>query len=74
MFDDYLNSDELRSLTRAGSSIFQIKKLQKLGVPYALDQYGTPLVRRADVEQSFKTSLEPLYNKLGVGFRYPFKK
>lgn len=46
MFDDYLNSDELRTLTHAGSSIFQVEKLQKLGVPFSLDPYGTPLVHR----------------------------
>jgi hypothetical protein len=66
MLDSYLNSDELRDLTQAGASFYQVEKLQKLGVPFSLDPYGTPLVKRADVNEFFKPTLDPLYKKFGV--------
>jgi hypothetical protein len=74
MFDDYLNSDELRSLTRVGSSALQEKELQKLGVPYALALNGTPLVRRADLDVFVRTNPKPLFDKLRLDFGYPSKK
>lgn len=70
MFDDYLNSDELRTLTHAGSSIFQVEKRQKLGVPFSLDPYGTPLVHRRDLDVFLRTHLEPIYDKLRLDFNH----
>jgi hypothetical protein len=52
-FDEYLDSDELRLLTRSAVSGNQIKKLLKLGVTFTVDKYGCPLVRYQDSKHYF---------------------
>jgi hypothetical protein len=52
-FGEYLDSDELRLLTRSAVSGNQIKKLLKLGVTFTLDNYGCPLVRYQDAKHYF---------------------
>ncbi len=52
-FGEYLDSDELRLLTRSAISGNQIKKLLKLGVTFTLDNYGCPLVRYQDAKHYF---------------------
>jgi hypothetical protein len=45
----YLSSDELRELTKSGGSWQQIQYLNQLHIPFSLDAYGTPMVKRADL-------------------------
>ena len=47
----YISSDELRAVTKSGGSWHQIQRLFVLGIPFSLDAYGTPQVRRADLEK-----------------------
>jgi hypothetical protein len=48
--NDWLVSDELRELTRAGSSVMQTAVLKELGIPFDLDTYETPMVKRSVAE------------------------
>ena len=48
--NDWLVSDEVRELTRAGSSVMQVAVLKELGIPFELDPYETPLVKRSAAE------------------------
>lgn len=45
----YLNSDDLRKLTRRATSFLQIEYLFQNNIPYFLDEFGTPCVRYDDV-------------------------
>lgn len=63
----YLSSDELRTLTKCGSSFFQSEKLAALGIPYSFDPYGTPMVKRSDIATFLKEELQPLFDMLNVG-------
>jgi len=64
--DIFLSSDELRHITKAGSSFIQSEKLAQLNIPFSLDQYGTPIVRRSDLSKKLKAELRPLYEKLNL--------
>jgi hypothetical protein len=57
--NDWLVSDEVRELTRAGSSV-----MQELGIPFELDPYETPLVRRSAAEVYKQRMLAVNSNKL----------
>ena len=46
--DTFLSSDELRALTKAGSSIYQLERLKQMNIPFTVDRYETPFVTRAD--------------------------
>ena len=48
--DPYISSDELRELTKSGGSWYQIHQLKRLRITFSLDAYGTPVVKRADLE------------------------
>jgi hypothetical protein len=52
--DRFISSDELRLITKAGSSILQVEKLEQLGIPYSLDEYGTPMVEHHAVAEILK--------------------
>jgi hypothetical protein len=52
--DRFLSSDELRLITRAGSSYLQVERLEELGIPYSLDDYGTPMVEHLAVADILK--------------------
>ena len=62
--NDWLVSDEVRELTRAGSSVMQAAVLKELGIPFELDPYETPLVRRSSVEVYKQRMLAVNSNKL----------
>ena len=63
----YLSSDELRTLTKCGSSFFQSEKLAALGIPHSFDPYGTPMVKRSDLAKFFKEELQPLFDMMKMG-------
>lgn len=46
--DPFLSSDELRALTKAGSSVYQLERLKQMNIPFTVDRYETPFVTRAD--------------------------
>ena len=48
--DLYLNSEELRLLTKRGASFFQIQSLDEMSIPYELDEYDSPLVKYEDAK------------------------
>lgn len=64
--DKFLSSDELRQLTRAGSSFMQAKKLEQLGIPYKADVYGTPMVERRALSGYLSHHLQSFYEKLNL--------
>jgi hypothetical protein len=64
--DAYINSDELRAVTKRGSSFLQAEKLKELGIPFSFDQYGTPMVKRSDLDTFLKVKLQPLFKKLNL--------
>ncbi len=72
-FDDimttevYISSDELRTLTKCGSSFFQSQKLSALGIPFSFDHYETPMVKRSDLAIFLKGELQPLYDMMKLG-------
>jgi hypothetical protein len=49
--DLYISSDELRELTKFGGSWHQIHQLKFLCIPFSLDAYGTPVVKRVDFDK-----------------------
>ena len=53
---EWLVSDEIRELTQAGSSVLQIAALKRLGIPFDLDPYETPLVKRS-VGETYKQQM-----------------
>ena len=57
---NYLNSDELRLLTRRGSTILQISRLMALNVAFTLDEHGCPLVIYEDAKPFFILQGVPL--------------
>ena len=59
-YSDYLNSDELRVLTKHVVSALQIDALSIMGVPFKLDQYLCPLVLYKDAKKYFLLGGEPL--------------
>lgn len=63
----YISSDELRNITKCGSSLFQSKKLVELGISFTFDQYGTPMVKRSDLAKFLKVELQPLFEKMNLG-------
>ena len=63
----YLSSDELRTLTKCGSSFFQSEKLAALGIPHSFDPYGTPMVKRSDLAKFLKEELQPLFDMMKMG-------
>jgi hypothetical protein len=67
----YLSSDELRTLTKCGSSFFQSEKLAALGIPHSFDPYGTPMVKRSDLATFLKEELQPLFNMMNIGGSNP---
>jgi hypothetical protein len=46
--DPFLSSDELRSLTKAALSVYQLERLKQMNIPFTVDRYETPFVTRAD--------------------------
>jgi hypothetical protein len=62
--NDWLMSDEVRELTRAGSSFMQATILKELGIPFELDRYETPMVRRSVAEEYKQRMLAVESNKL----------
>ena len=62
--NDWLVSDEVRELTRAGSSVMQAAVLKELGIPFELDRYETPMVRRSAAEIYKQRMLAINSNKL----------
>ena len=64
--DPFINSDELRAVTKRGSSFLQAEKLKELGIPFSLDQHGTPMVKRSDLDTFLKVKLQPLFKKLNL--------
>jgi hypothetical protein len=53
----YISSDELRVLTKSGGSWHQIQKLNQLRIAFSLDVYGTPMVKRVDLDNFRKMKL-----------------
>lgn len=48
-----LSSDELRQLTRCGTTFLQIQQLDSLRIPYTIDDFGQPIVKTQDVQRLF---------------------
>ena len=51
--DHTLNSDELRFLTKCGSGYAQIEFLTANAIPFALDEFGCPLVTQLAAENYY---------------------
>ena len=62
--DPFINSDELRAITKRGSSFLQAEKLKELGIPFSFDQYGTPMVKRSDLDTFLKVDLQSLLKNM----------
>ena len=69
--DAFLSSDELRTLTKCGSSFFQSEKLAALDIPYSVDPYGTPMVKRSDLATFLQEELQPLFDMINMGGGHP---
>ncbi len=46
--DPFLSSNELRELTKAALSVYQLERLKQMNIPFTVDRYETPFVTRAD--------------------------
>ena len=62
----FITSDELRTITKCGASFLQSKKLVELGIPFTFDRYGTPMVKRSDLDTFLKVKRQPLFKKLNL--------
>ena len=61
----YLTSDQLRYLTKRGSSFLQIIVLQEMCIAYDLDPHGTPLVRTININ-----SHSQIFNMIPDSFKF----